>query len=145
MAYIEIYGYEDVRLKFDNQNIDRFLENCKKHLTKEKQEQLKDILDDLYNKEINIEAYISEAYVSSNAIAEAFDEYCDENDKDDIYEEGYQKGFNDGFNSLHRNMKIFKIDNWKILSKLEKYAYFNEENKITKDDAKNILEILNNI
>ena len=145
MAYIEIYGYEDVRLKFDNQNIDRFLENCKKHLTKEKQEQLKDILDDLYNKEINIEAYISEAYVSSNAIAEAFDEYCDENDKDDIYEEGYQKGFNDGLNSLHRNMKIFKIDNWKILSKLEKYAYFNEENKITKDDAKNILEILNNI
>ena len=145
MAYIEIYGYEDVILKFDNQNIDRFLENCKKHLTKEKQEQLKDILDDLYNKEINIEAYISEAYVSSNAIAEAFDEYCDENDKDDIYEEGYQKGFNDGLNSLHRNMKIFKIDNWKILSKLEKYAYFNEENKITKDDAKNILEILNNI
>lgn len=145
MAYIEIYDYEDVRLKFDSQNIDRFLENCKKHLTKEKQEQLKDILDDLYKKEINIEAYISEAYVSSDAIAEAFDEYCDENDKDGIYEEGYQKGFNDGLNSLHRNMKKIRIDNWKILSKLEKYAYFNEENKITKDDAKNILEILNNI
>ena len=86
----------------------------------------------------DVDVYLRQVQVSTDDIEEAYDDYCDN-------EDGYEKGLDDGLNSASKNMRLFRNENWKILSKLEKYAYFNENVDISRDDAKKILEIINSI
>ena len=61
------------------------------------------------------------------------------------YTAGFEEGYNAGLNASEKLGQEFRRINWKILSKLEKYAYYNEKVDFSKDDAKEILDLINSI
>lgn len=146
MAYVNVYDYDRGDIELDKGNIKIILENLKEKLLSEDYEKFKEILEDLEDVKIkDMEVYLHDVYVSEDDLEKAVEDYCDTDDDDEHYEAGYEKGLDDGLSSAAKNMRLFRNEKWKILSKLEKYAYFNEENKLTKDDAKEILDIFNSI
>ena len=147
MAYIDVYDNDYGKITLDRDNNDRIINAIRAHskLSDEEKETLEEIFDKIGDEEIevdDVDAYLKQVHVSTDDIKEAYDDYCID---DEDYEAGYEKGLDDGLSSASKNMRLFRNENWKILSKLEKYAYFNEENKLTKDDAKDILDIFNSI
>ena len=70
---------------------------------------------------------------------------CDQADYESGKEDGFEEGYNAGLNASEKLGQEFRRINWKILSKLEKYAYFNEKVDFSKDDAKEILDLVNSI
>jgi hypothetical protein len=147
MAYINVYDNDYGKITLDRDNNDRIINAIRAHskLSDEVKETLEEIFDKIGDENIevdDVDVYLRQVHVSTDDIEEAYDDYCD---NEDTYEDGYEKGLDDGLSSASKNMRLFRNENWKILSKLEKYAYFNEENKLTKDDAKDILDIFNSI
>ena len=146
MAYVNVYDYDRGDIELDKGNIKIILENTEKKLSSEDYEKFKEILEELEDVKIKeMEVYLHDVYVTEDDLEKAVEDYCDTDDDDERYEAGYEKGLDDGLSSAAKNMRLFRNEKWKILSKLEKYAYFNEENKLTKDDAKEILDIFNSI
>lgn len=146
MAYVNVYDYDRGDIELDKGNIKIILEDIEKKLSSEDYEKFKEILEELEDVKIKeMEVYLHDVYVSEDDLEKAVEDYCDTDDDDEDYEAGYEKGLDDGLSSAAKNMRLFRNEKWKILSKLEKYAYFNEENKLTKDDAKEILDIFNSI
>lgn len=147
MAYINVYDNDYGKITLDRDNNNRIINAIRAHskLSDEEKETLEELFDKIGDKEIevdDVDVYLKQVHVSSDDIEEAYDDYCID---DEDYEAGYEKGLDDGLSSAAKNMRLFRNEKWKILSKLEKYAYFNEENKLTKDDAKEILDIFNSI
>ena len=147
MAYIDVYDNDYGKITLDRDTNDRIINAIRAHskLSDEEKETLEEIFDKIGDEEIevdDVDAYLKQVHVSTDDIEEAYDDYCID---DEDYEAGYEKGLDDGLSSASKNMRLFRNENWKILSKLEKYAYFNEKNKLTKDDAKDILDIFNSI
>ena len=147
MAYIDVYDNDYGKITLDRDTNDRIINAIRAHskLSDEEKWTLEKLFDKISDEEIevdDVDVYLKQVYVSTDDIKEAYDDYCID---DEDYEAGYEKGLDDGLSSASKNMRLFRNENWKILSKLEKYAYFNEENKLTKNDAKNILDIFNSI
>ena len=147
MAYIDVYDNDYGKITLDRDNNNRIINAIRAHskLSDEEKETLEEIFDKIGDEDIevdDVDVYLRQVHVSTDDIEEAYDDYCID---DEDYEAGYEKGLDDGLSSAAKNMRLFRNEKWKILSKLEKYAYFNEENKLTKDDAKDILDIFNNI
>lgn len=147
MAYIDVYDNDYGKITLDRDTNDRIINAIRAHskLSDEEKWALEKLFDKIDDEEIevdDVDAYLKQVHVSTDDIEEAYDDYCID---DEDYEAGYEKGLDDGLSSASKNMRLFRNENWKILSKLEKYAYFNEKNKLTKDDAKDILDIFNSI
>jgi len=147
MAYINVYDNDYGKITLDRDNNNRIINAIRAHskLSDKEKETLEELFDKIGDKEIevdDVDVYLKQVHVSTDDIEEAYDDYCID---DEDYEAGYEKGLDDGLSSAAKNMRLFRNEKWKILSKLEKYAYFNEENKLTKDDAKEILDIFNSI
>lgn len=147
MAYIDVYDNDYGKVTLDRDSNNKIINAIRAHskLSDKEKETLEELFDKIGDENIevdDIDVYLKQVHVSTDDIEEAYDDYCI-NDED--YEAGYEKGLDDGLSSAAKNMRLFRNEKWKILSKLEKYAYFNEENKLTKDDAKEILDIFNSI
>lgn len=147
MAYIDVYDNDYGKITLDRDTNDRIINAIRAHskLSDEEKWALEKLFDKISDEEIevdDVDVYLKQVHVSTDDIKEAYDDYCID---DEDYEAGYEKGLDDGLSSASKNMRLFRNENWKILSKLEKYAYFNEENKLTKNDAKDILDIFNSI
>lgn len=147
MAYIDVYDNDYGKITLDRDTNDRIINAIRAHskLSDEEKWTLEKLFDKISDEEIevdDVDVYLKQVHVSTDDIKEAYDDYCID---DEDYEAGYEKGLDDGLSSASKNMRLFRNENWKILSKLEKYAYFNEENKLTKNDAKDILDIFNSI
>lgn len=147
MACINVYDNDYGKITLDRDNNNRIINAIRAHskLSDEEKETLEELFDKIGDENIevdDVDVYLKQVHVSSDDIEEAYDDYCID---DEDYEAGYEKGLDDGLSSASKNMRLFRNEKWKILSKLEKYAYFNEENKLTKDDAKEILDIFNSI
>ena len=147
MAYINVYDNDYGKITLDRDTNNKIINAIRAHskLSDKEKETLEEIFDKIGDEEIevdNVDVYLRQVHVSTDDIEEAYDDYCID---DDDYEAGYEKGLDDGLSSAAKNMRLFRNENWKILSKLEKYAYFNEDVDISRDDAKEILEIINSI
>lgn len=147
MAYIDVYDNDYGKITLDRDTNDRIINAIRAHskLSDEEKWALEKLFDKIGDEEIevdDVDVYLKQVHVSTDNIKEAYDDYCID---DEDYEAGYEKGLDDGLSSASKNMRLFRNENWRILSKLEKYAYFNEKNKLTKDDAKDILDIFNSI
>ena len=147
MAYINVYDNDYGKITLYRDNNDRIINAIRAHskLSDKEKEILEEIFDKIGDEDIevdDVDVYLRQVHVSIDDIEEAYDDYCDD---DGHYEDGYEKGLDDGLSSASKNMRLFRNENWKILSKLEKYAYFNEDVDISRDDAKEILEIINSI
>lgn len=151
MAYVNVYAYDRGDIKLDRDTNDRIINAIRAHskLSDEEKETLEELFDKIGDENIevdDVDVYLKQVHVSTDDIEEAYDDYCiNDEDYEAGYEAGYEKGLDDGLSSASKNMRLFRNEKWKILSKLEKYVYFNEENKLTKDDAKEILDIFNSI
>ena len=147
MAYVDVYDYDRAEIKLDKDNIKIILEDTEKKLSSEDYEKFKEILNELEDVKLKeMEVYLRDVYVSIEHLENAYEDYCDDSDD---YESGKEDGFEEGYNvGLKASEKLgqeFRRVNWKILSKLEKYAYFNEKVDFSKDDAKEILDLINSI
>lgn len=147
MACINVYDNDYAELTLCRDNNIKIINAIRAHseISEEEKETLEEIFDKISDENIevdDIDVYLRQVQVSTDDIEEAYDDYCDDKDS---YEDGYEKGLDDGLSSASKNMRLFRNENWKILSKLEKYAYFNEDVDISRDDAKEILEIINSI
>lgn len=93
-----------------------------------------------------MEVYLHDVYVTEDDLEKAVEDYCDDSDDyESGKEDGFEEGYNAGLNASEKLGQEFRRVNWKILSKLEKYAYYNEKVDFSKDDAKDILDLINSI
>lgn len=150
MAYVNVYAYDRGDIELDKSNIKIILEDTEKKLSSEDYEKFKEILEELEDVKIKeMEVYLHDVYVTKDDLEKAVEDYCDDSDDSDDYESGKEDGFEEGYNvGLNASEKLgqeFRRANWKILSKLEKYAYYNEKVDFSKDDAKEILDLINSI
>ena len=147
MAYVNVYDYDRGDIELDKGNIKIILEDTEKKLSSEDYEKFKEILDELEDVKIKeMEVYLHDVYVSEDDLEKAVEDYCDDSDDyESGKEDGFEEGYNAGLNASEKLGQEFRRINWKILSKLEKYAYFNEKVDFSKDDAKEILDLVNSI
>ena len=147
MAYINVCAYDRGDIELDKDNIKIILERVKEKLSSEDYEKLKEILDDLeYVKIKDLEVYLRDVYVTEDDIEEAYEDYCDpDDDYDSGKEDGFEEGYEVGIKASEKFGQEFRRVNWKILSKLEKYAYLNEKEDFSREDAKEILDLINSI
>lgn len=146
MAYIDIYGDDKADLTLDKDNIEIILKSVKHKLSVCDIETFKELLDKLKGTRIDdLDVYLKRIYADEDTIREAYEDYDLEDDYESGKEDGYIEGYDAGINAFDKSMKEFKIVNWKILSKLEKYADFNEKVDFSRDDAKEILNLINSI
>lgn len=147
MAYIDVYDNDRGDIKLDKGNIKIILEDVKEKLSSEDYEKLEEILDELEDVKIKeMEVYLHDVYVTEDNLEKAVEDYCDTNDDyESGREDGFEEGYNAGLNASEKLGQEFRRVNWKILSKLEKYAYFNEKVDFSKDDSKEILDLVNSI
>ena len=147
MAYIDVYDYDRGDIELDKGNIKIILEVVKEKLSSEDYEKLKEILDDLEDVKIkDLEVYLHDVYVTEDNLEEAVEDYCDpDDDYDSGKEDGFEEGYTAGLNASEKFSQEFRRVNWKILSKLEKYAYLNEKVDFSREDAKEIMDLINSI
>ena len=146
MAYIDIYNDDKADLTLDEDNIEIILKSVKHKLPGCDIETFKELLDKLKGLTIDdLDVYLTRIYADEDTIREAYEDYELGDDYESGKEDGYEEGYDAGINAFDKSMKEFKIVNWKILSKLEKYAYFNEKVDFSRDDAKDILDLINSI
>ena len=147
MAYVDVYDYDRGEIKLDRDNIKIILEDTEKKLSSEDYEKFKEILNELEDVKIKeMEVYLRDVYVSTDNLEKAVEDYCDDSDDyESGKEDGFEEGYNVGLNASEKLGQEFRRVNWKILSKLEKYAYYNEKVDFSKDDAKDILDLINSI
>ena len=147
MAYVNVYAYDRGDIKLDKGNIKIILEDTEKKLSLEDYEKFKEILEELEDVKIKeMEVYLHDVYVTNDDLEEAVEDYCDDSDDyESGKEDGFEEGYNAGLNASEKLGQEFRRVNWKILSKLEKYAYYNEKVDFSKDDAKEILDLVNSI
>ena len=146
MAYVKVYAYDRGDIELDRDNIKIILEDTEKKLSSEDYEKFKEILEELEDVKIKeMEVYLHDVYVTEDDIEEAYEDYCDGGDYDQGKEDGFEEGYNAGLNASEKLGQEFRRINWKILSKLEKYAYYNEKVDFSKEDAKEILDLINSI
>jgi len=147
MAYVDVYAYDRGDIELDKGNIKIILEDVKEKLSSEDYEKLEEILDELEDIKIKeMEVYLHDVYVSEDDLEKAVEDYCDDSDDyESGKEDGFEEGYNVGLNASEKLGQEFRRINWKILSKLEKYAYYNEKVDFSKDDAKEILDLINSI
>lgn len=150
MAYIDVYDNDYGKITLDRDNNNRIINAIRAHskLSDEEKETLEEFFDKIGDEEIevdDVDVYLREVHVSSDDIEEAYDDYCDGGDYDQGKEDGFEEGYNAGLNASEKLGQEFRRINWKILSKLEKYAYYNEKVDFSKDDAKDILDLINSI
>lgn len=147
MAYVNVYDYDRGDIKLDRDNIKIILEDTEKKLSSEDYEKFKEILEELEDVKIKeMEVYLHDVYVTKDDLEKAVEDYCDDSDDyESGKEDGFEEGYNAGINVSEKLGQEFRRVNWKILSKLEKYAYYNEKVDFSKDDAKDILDLINSI
>lgn len=147
MAYVKVYDYDRGDIELDRDNIKIILEDTEKKLSSEDYEKFKEILEELEDVKIKeMEVYLHDVYVTKDDLEEAVEDYCDDSDDyESGKEDGFEEGYNAGLNASEKLGQEFRRINWKILSKLEKYAYYNEKVDFSKDDAKEILDLINSI
>lgn len=147
MAYVNVYAYDRGDIKLDRDNIKIILEDTEKKLSSEDYEKFKEILEELEDVKIKeMEVYLHDVYVTEDDLEKAVEDYCDDSDDyESGKEDGFEEGYNVGLNASEKLGQEFRRINWKILSKLEKYAYYNEKVDFSKDDAKEILDLVNSI
>lgn len=146
MAYIDIYDDDKADLTLDEDNIEIILNSAKHKLPGCDIETFKELLNKLKGSTIDdLEVYLTKVYADEDSIREAYEDYDLGDDYESSKEDGFEEGYNVGLNASEKLGQEFRRVNWKILSKLEKYAYFNEKNDFSKDDAKEILDMINSI
>lgn len=147
MAYVNVYDYDRGDIKLDRDNIKIILEDTEKKLSSEDYEKFKEILEELEDVKIKeMEVYLHDVYVTEDDLEKAVEDYYDDSDDyESGKEDGFEEGYNVGLNASEKLGQEFRRVNWKILSKLEKYAYYNEKVDFSKDDAKEILDLINSI
>lgn len=147
MAYVNVYDYDRGDIELDRDNIKIILEDTEKKLSSEDYEKFKEILEELEDVKIKeMEVYLHDVYVTEDDLEKAVEDYCDDSDDyESGKEDGFEEGYNVGLNASEKLGQEFRRVNWKILSKLEKYAYYNEKVDFSKDDAKEILDLINSI
>lgn len=149
MAYVDVYDYDYGKITLDIDTIQKIVNASKKRLSEKEgeQETFEELLDKLEDIEIDdVDVYLRTVNVSTDDIEEAYEDYCgDSDDYESGKEDGYEEGYNVGLNASEKLGQEFRRINWKILSKLEKYAYYNEKVDFSKDDAKEILDLINSI
>lgn len=149
MAYVDVYDYDRGEIKLDRDTIHKIVNASKKRLSEKEGEQktFEELLDKLEDIEIdNVDVYLRDVYVSTDNLEKAVEDYCDDSDDyESGKEDGFEEGYNAGLNASEKLGQEFRRINWKILSKLEKYAYYNEKVDFSKDDAKDILDLINSI
>lgn len=147
MAYVNVYAYDRGDIELDKDNIKIILEDTEKKLSSEDYEKFKEILNELEDVKIKeMEVYLHDVYVTEDDLEKAVEDYCDDSDDyESGKEDGFEEGYNVGLNASEKLGQEFRRINWKILSKLEKYAYYNEKVDFSKDDAKEILDLINSI
>lgn len=147
MAYVDVYAYDRGDIELDKGNIKIILEDTEKKLSSEDYEKFKEILEELEDVKIKeMEVYLHDVYVTEDDLEKAVEDYCDDSDDyESGREDGFEEGYNVGLNASEKLGQEFRRVNWKILSKLEKYAYYNEKVDFSKDDAKEILDLINSI
>ena len=129
MAYVNVYDYDRGDIKLDRDNIKIILEDTEKKLSSEDYEKFKEILEELEDVKIKeMEVYLHDVYVTEDDLEKAVEDYCDDSDDyESGKEDGFEEGYNVGLNASEKLGQEFRRVNWKILSKLEKYAYYNEK------------------
>lgn len=147
MAYVNVYAYDRGDIELDRDNIKIILEDTEKKLSSEDYKKFKEILEELEDVKIKeMEVYLHDVYVTEDDLEKAVEDYCDDSDDyESGKEDGFEEGYNAGLNASEKLGQEFRRINWKILSKLEKYAYYNEKVDFSKDDAKDILDLINSI
>lgn len=147
MAYVNVYAYDRGDIELDRDNIKIILEDTEKKLSSEDYKKFKEILNELEDVKIKeMEVYLHDVYVTEDDLEKAVEDYCDDSDDyESGKEDGFEEGYNAGLNASEKLGQEFRRINWKILSKLEKYAYYNEKVDFSKDDAKEILDLINSI
>ena len=147
MAYVNVYAYDRGDIELDRDNIKIILKDTEKKLSSEDYEKFKEILEELEDVKIKeMEVYLHDVYVTEDDLEKAVEDYCDDSDDyESGKEDGFEEGYNVGINASEKLGQEFRRVNWKILSKLEKYAYYNEKVDFSKDDAKEILDLINSI
>lgn len=146
MAYIDIYNNDKADLTLDNDNIEIIINSVKHKLPGCDIETFKELLNKLKGSTIDdLDVYLTRIYADEDSIREAYDDYELGDDYESGKEDGYEEGYNAGLNANEKLNQEFKNVNWKIISKLEKYAYFNEKIDFSRDDAKEILDLINSI
>lgn len=147
MAYVNVYAYDRGDIELDRDNIKIILEDTEKKLSSEDYKKFKEILEELEDVKIKeMEVYLHDVYVTEDDLEKAVEDYCDDSDDyESGKEDGFEEGYNAGLNASEKLGQEFRRINWKILSKLEKYAYYNEKVDFSKDDAKEILDLINSI
>ena len=146
MAYIDIYSDDKADLTLDEDNIEIILKSVKYKLPGCDIETFKELLDKLKGTTIDdLDVYLTRIYADEDTIREAYEDYELGDDYESGKEDGFEEGYNVGLNASEKLGQEFRIVNWKILSKLEKYAYFNEKVDFSRDDAKDILDLINSI
>lgn len=147
MAYVNVYAYDRGDIELDRDNIKIILEDTEKKLSSEDYKKFKEILEELEDVKIKeMEVYLHDVYVTEDDLEKAVEDYCDDSDDyESGKEDGFEEGYNAGLNASEKLGQEFRRINWKILSKLEKYAYYNEKVDFSKNDAKEILDLINSI
>ena len=149
MAYIDVYDNDYGEITLDRDTIHKII-NASKNRLSEKEGEQKTFEELLYKLEDikvdDVDVYLCSVQVSEDDIEEAYEDYCDpDDDYDSGKEDGFEEGYTVGLNTSKELSQEFRRVNWKIISKLEKYAYLNEKIDFSKEDAKDILDLINSI
>lgn len=151
MAYINVYDNDYSKVTLDRDTNNKIINAIRAHskLSDKEKETLEEIFDKIGDENIevdDVDVYLRTVNVSTDDIEEAHNDYCDDSDDyESGKEDGFEEGYNVGLNASEKLGQEFRRVNWKILSKLEKYAYYNEKVDFSKDDAKEILDLINSI
>ena len=151
MAYIDVYDNDYGKITLDRDINNRIINAIRAHskLSDKEKETLEEIFDKIGDENIevdDVDVYLRQVHVSIDDIEEAYDDYCDDSeDYDSGKEDGFEEGYTAGLNASEKLGQEFRRVNWKIISKLEKYAYLNEKVDFSREDAKEIMDLISSI
>ena len=139
MPYIDIDGYEDVEIKFTNNNIEEIMEKVKRineksenHYKEEDIDNLEKALKFLGNllTKFSLEAYVTSVYV-------------DESDYQDLTHGDYDAGYEDAKNREENEIQYILQNYGCLLQKVDRLAYgYGNQDPLTREEIATIRELI---